>query len=323
MLCRVAESLYWMARYIERAENVARFIDVNLNLSLDAPANFVESQQWMALVTSSGDDELFLSRYPEANQQNVSRFLSFDEENPNSIISCLKAARENARSVREIISSEMWEQVNQFYLHVKSASESKVLPDEIKFYKDVKLASHLFIGLAEATMSHGEGWHFLRLGRLLERADKTGRILDVRYFMLLPNPDYINTPLDSVLLGILLKSASGFEMYRKKYQLLKRKCVVDFLIFDEQFPRSLNYCIEQSKFSLEKIMGSQSIPNMATEELGVLKGQMKQRSIDQLLDYTVHKFIDSFQLQLNQVDHAVRSCFFDLASRSQLQAQQQ
>src|SRR5581483_1517949 len=183
MLSRVAESIYWMSRYVERAENVARFIDVNLNLMLDSSS---EGQQWQPLVNITGDDETFGKRYSEPTEQNVIQFLTFDKENPNSIISCLRAARENARSVREIISSEMWLQLNQFYLHVNSAAATgKLVDSPHDFFSEVKLASHLFTGITDATMTHGEGWHFSQLGRMLERADKTSRILDVKYFILL------------------------------------------------------------------------------------------------------------------------------------------
>src|SRR5262245_14101102 len=175
MLSRVAESIYWMSRYAERAENVARFIAVNLQLMLDAPDG--SDQQWEPLVATTGDHEDFAKRYGVPSQQNVLQFLTFDPENSNSILSCLRAARENARSVREIISSEMWLQLNKFYLMVNQAAGPEgglVSPHE--FYTEIKLASQLFSGITEATMTHGEAWHFARLGQMLERADKTSRI---------------------------------------------------------------------------------------------------------------------------------------------------
>src|SRR5213083_1955640 len=172
MLSRVADSIYWMSRYVERAENVARFIDVNLNLMLDAPDG--AGRQWQPLVNTTGDHEDFAERCGEATQHNVIQFLTFDRDNPNSIISCLRAARENARSVREIISSEMWLQLNKSYLMVNDAAAAdQSLAARHDFFGEVKLASHLFSGITEATMTHGEAWHFARLGQRLERADKT------------------------------------------------------------------------------------------------------------------------------------------------------
>ena len=179
MLSRVAESVYWMSRYIERAENVARFVDVNIQLMLDAPEG--RDQQWAPLVAITGDQTEFGKRYGVATESNVIQFLTFDAEYPNSILSCLRAARENARSVREIISSEMWLQLNRLYLMVNSASqESGGLNEHEDFYDEVKQSSHLFTGTTDATMTQGEAWHFSRLGRMLERADKTSRILDVK-----------------------------------------------------------------------------------------------------------------------------------------------
>jgi uncharacterized alpha-E superfamily protein len=223
MLSRVADSIYWLNRYIERAENVARFIDVNINLMLDVPVEI--PQQWQPLVSVTGDMELFNSRYSEANNENVIHFLTFDENYANSIISCLKAARENARSIREVISSEMWEEVNSFYLMVKEATTVKSLGNLPKFLGYVKMASHRFAGVMDATMSHNEGWHFGQLGRLLERADKTARILDVKYFLLLPSAEWVGTPLDRIQWIALLKSASGYEMYRKSQHHIIPSCV--------------------------------------------------------------------------------------------------
>jgi uncharacterized alpha-E superfamily protein len=212
MLSRVATSIYWMSRYLERAENVARFVDVNLNLTLDMPEEFGE--QWGPLVNITGDLELFTKRYRAPTRENVLHFLTFDRENPNSILSCVRHARENARSVREIISSEMWEQANRFYLLVKDAAKNKsVFENPNEFYSAVKLASHLFDGITDATMSHGEAWHFLQVGELLERADKTSRILDVKYFILLPDAQAVGTTIDNIQWAALLKSASALEMY--------------------------------------------------------------------------------------------------------------
>ena len=211
MLSRVADSIYWMSRYIERAENVARFIDVNLNLMLDLPVG--SAQQWQPLVDITGDTDEFAKRYGSATQQNVIQFLTFDQENVNSIRSCLRAARENARSVREIISSEMWEQLNQFYLVVNSAaSKTGRMTDPQELFASVKMSSHLFTGVTDATMTHGEGWHFCRLGRKLERADKTSRILDVKYFLLLPTIADVGTTFDDIQWAAVLRSASAFEM---------------------------------------------------------------------------------------------------------------
>ena len=204
MLSRVADSVFWMSRYVERAENVARFIDVNLFLTLDLGAG--HGSQWAPLVYTTGDHTGFLERFADFTQEQVIEFLAFDPKNPNSILSCLRLARENARTVREMISSAMWEEINKFYLMVSSAAaDPSKIHSMFDFFNQVKLSSHLLQGVTDATMSHGEAWHFARIGRLIERADKTSRILDVKYFLLLPTVAEVGTPLDTIQWAALLE----------------------------------------------------------------------------------------------------------------------
>jgi uncharacterized alpha-E superfamily protein len=216
MLSRVADSIFWMSRYIERAENVARFIHVNLKLSLDLGMGTAD--QWAPLVYITGDQDQFAEKYGEANNRAVIDFLAFDSTNPNSIVSCLRAARENARTVREMISSAMWEEINKYFLSIRSAANNRAIFDSpFEFFNQVILSSQLVQGITDATMSHNEAWHFHRMGRLLERADKTSRILDVKYFILLPSAEDVGTAVDTIQWSALLESASALEMYRKEY----------------------------------------------------------------------------------------------------------
>ncbi len=254
MLSRVANSIYWLNRYVERAENIARFIDVNLNLILDSPTGM--TQQWDPLVKITGDASLFQERYGEVLPENVIQFLAFDRDYPNSILSCLQAARENARSVREVISSEMWEQVNAFYMMVTEAAPKQNLASLHDFFTQVKLASHLFAGIMDATMTHNEGWHFGQIGRLLERADKTSRILDVKYYILLPSVHDVGTTLDEIQWMSLLRSASAYEMYRKRQHRINPTVVAEFLILDRDFPRSIRFCFVNAERSLHEITGT-------------------------------------------------------------------
>ncbi len=311
MLSRVAESIYWMCRYIERAENVARFIDVNLHLVLDLV--MFEHEQWLPLVKVTGDDSLFLERYAQANQENVIQFLTFDRDYLHSILSCLAIARENARSVREVISSEMWEQVNKFYLFVRDAAGDRGVRDRPHmFFDEVKRHSHLFTGLTADTMSHGEGWHFGRLGRLIERADKTTRILDVKYFMLLPRVEYVGTPYDNIQWSAVLKSASGLEMYRKRFHRITPGHVVQFLIFDLEFPRAIAYCLKKAEESLHGISGTNpgTFGNPAERRLGRLGADLHFTDAETVVYSGVHEFLDHFQLKLNEVGDAVFETFF-------------
>jgi uncharacterized alpha-E superfamily protein len=310
MLSRVADAIYWMSRYVERAENVARFVDVNLHLALDFPEG---GAQWEPLVATTGDSEMFAKRYGEASRDNVLQFLTFDRESPNSIISCLALARENARSVREIISSEMWEQVNHAYLMVMDAAKSRMaLESSHDFYTQVKQASHLFVGTTYLTMSHTEAWHFGRLGRLLERADKTSRILDVKYFLLLPQPTDVGSALDALQWGALLRSASAFEMYRKRHGGITPAKVVEFVMLDPKFPRSVRYCLNKAERSLHAITGATvgSWTNGAERELGRLNAELSYADTREILARGLHEYIDDLQQRLNYVSQSVFDVFF-------------
>jgi uncharacterized alpha-E superfamily protein len=314
MLSRVADSIYWLNRYIERAENVARFIDVNLHLRLDLPAGSAD-QQWAPLVDTTGDRQVFEERYGEATKEHVVAFLTFDTQYANSILSCLQAARDNARLVREVISSEMWEQVNTFYLLVREAvSNAQVMEEPHAFFTQIKMASHLFVGIMDTTMSHGEGWHFGQLGRLLERADKTSRILDVKYFLLLPTMHDVGTPLDDIQWAAVLKSASAFEMYRKRFGRLSPARMVDFLVLDREFPRAMHYCLVKSEESLHAISGSPlgTFENSAEQRLGRLRSELDYAHIDEIIAGGLHEFLDTFQDKLNDVGMAIFETFFAL-----------
>ncbi|MBW4656441.1 MAG: alpha-E domain-containing protein [Kaiparowitsia implicata GSE-PSE-MK54-09C] len=311
MLSRVAESIFWLNRYVERAENIARFIDVNLNLSLDSPLGV--DQQWSPLVNTSGDQSFFKEHYGEANVETVIQFLTFDTRYRNSILSCLKLARENARSVREIISSEMWEQVNDFYMMVKDASVTSI-SEYSPFFNEVKMASHLFAGVMNATMSHNEGWHFGEMGRMIERADKTARILDVKYYILLPSPRDVGTPLDDLQWIALLKSVSGYEMYRKRQHRISPQEVASFLILEREFPRSIQFCLLQTERSLHCITGgSQGVwQNPVERELGKLRSELDYLTIEEITKIGLHEFLDQTEISLNSVGERIFETFFTL-----------
>jgi uncharacterized alpha-E superfamily protein len=311
MLSRVAESVYWMSRYVERAENVSRFIDVNLNLTLDL--GITAASQWAPLVYTTGDHQQFLDRYGDFTQENVIQFLAFDTKNSNSIISCLRQARENARTVREVISSAMWEEINKFYLMVSAAAVERNKPTSLfDFFNQIKLSSHLLQGVTDATMSHGEAWHFTRIGRLLERADKTSRILDVKYFVLLPNVADVGTPLDAIQWAALLKSASALEMYRRRHGRITPSSVAEFLMLDRHFPRAMHFCLIKAAESLHEISGSPSgtYHSTAEQHLGRLRAELDYASITEVIEAGLHEFIDRFQSKLNWVGEEISRTFF-------------
>ena len=313
MLSRVANSIYWLNRYIERAENIARFVDVNLNLSLDMPIGMI--QQWEPLIWTSGDRDLFSKNYGAVTSEKVIQFLTFDQNNPNSILSCLNLARENARSVREIISSEMWVQVNSFYHFVQGAAKDPLSLNWSSFFGRIKSESHLFVGITNVTMSHNEGWQFGQLGRFLERAEKTTRILDVKYFILLPSSRDVGSTLDELQWMSLLRSVSAYEMYRKRdVHRISPTAVADFLLLECEFPRSIRFCVQSAEQALHRIMGTKMGTWCSPVErcLGKLRSDLDYVMIDEVVEIGLHEFLDDLQSRINEVDGYIFKTFFDL-----------
>ncbi|MCA8986041.1 MAG: alpha-E domain-containing protein [Planctomycetaceae bacterium] len=312
MLSRVADSIFWMNRYIERAENVARFIDVNQKLTLGFRAGMM--QQWEPLIQTTGDTELFKELYGEEyTQENVVRFLAFDARNPNSILTCTDLARENARQIRDNLTAPMWEAINKFYLKIHHyPANSHTFANPQHMLDIVKAQSQLIEGATSLTLRRSEAWNISRLGRLIERADKTSRILDVKYYILLPSVQHVGSDLDIVQWSALLDSASALQMYRKTCGRIQRKAVVKFLLLDRLFPRSLHYCLVNADEALRFISGS--LPNVfsnpAEQLLGRMKTNMDYASVDEIIESGLHEFIDAFQRQLNDLGEAIRDTFY-------------
>ncbi len=308
LLSRVADSVYWMGRYIERAENVARFVSVNLMLMIDLPAD--GGNQWQPIVDTSGDAAVFRERYGAASRESVIQFLATDAKNPNSIASCVRAARENARSVRETISSEMWEQINSLYLMLQGSQDTEIA----SVFHEIRMACHLFQGLTDSTMSHNEAWHFIRLGQALERADKTTRLLDVKYFILLPSVRDVGTPYDDVQWSAVLKSVSGFEMYRKRHGRIAPQNIVEFLLLDNLFPRAVRYCLGRADRSLHIITGTGpgSFSCASEQRLGLLRSELDYAPVETVLAAGLHEFLDGLQVKMNKIDGCIQNDFFAL-----------
>ncbi len=317
MLSRVASSIYWINRYIERAENYARFVEVNHGLSMDLPSDFQE--QWRPLVETTGDQDIFELKYGDNYSKfDVINFLVFDEGNVNSIMSCLNQARENARTVREMISNEMWLQINELYLNVKHGISHQNWDEYnlTEMLRIIKNGSHSFEGAMHATFSHGEGWHFGMMGRFLERADKTARILDMKYYYLLPDVQDVDTPLDMLLWSALLRSAGAFEMYRQKYGELQINNIITFLALNVNFPRSMRHCLIAAERSMHEITGTSvfSFSTKAEKELGKFRFEMDYTELEDIMNDGLHEFLDVFQTKHNVVSRAIYNTFFAIRS---------
>jgi uncharacterized alpha-E superfamily protein len=313
MLSRVADSIYWMNRYIERAENYARFMGVNFNLALDLPPDV--NEQWEPLLIATADHYVFYQFYEEATRENVIDFMTFDRRNPNSIYNCIASARENARTVRETISKEMWENLNQLYLWLKDAKPGRELNLMQDFYTQIKNGTQLYYGVIDSTITRNDAWHFGRLGRYLERADKTSRFLDVKYFTLLPDTDKIGSTLDLVMWTAVLKSVSAYNMYRQQHQILTPTHIVEFLMLDKLFPRSMAHSIRQAELSLYTISGTQitsGFTNKAEKLTSKLRAEIEFTEIEDIFKTGLHQYLDQFQTKNNEVGMVVFETYFDI-----------
>jgi uncharacterized alpha-E superfamily protein len=311
MLSRVADSLYWINRYVERAENISRFVEVSEAMALDCPPGSAEP--WLPLIDASGDRDLFDRLYPLGRPQDVVEFLVRAPDNPSSIVNCVAIARENTRQIRDVITTEMWEQINDLYWTLRDNNSSFWQQPPQEQLRSIRRDCQLFYGITDATLSRDLSWQFSRLGRLLERADKTTRILDVKYFLLLPSPDEVGGVLDELQWISLLRSAGAYQMFRQsRQQMIEPRAVACFLLLDPLFPRSVRYCLERIHETL-KIVSGKALPG-APDALECLTGLTLARwsytSIDALIAGGLHEAIDSLQSDLNRLHDLIEQRYF-------------
>lgn len=316
MLSRVANSLFWFGRYTERAENYARFIDVNFNLSIDLPTDIKE--QWLPLITATGDEELFTSLFgTKSTRENAINFLAFDKRNPNAIISTVEGARENARIVRDTIPREIWEVLNDLHFYVQAAFKKKTwkLEDPKDCFKQIKHRLELLNGIAFDSMPRTQMWYFTKMGQFLERADKTSRVLDVKYHILLPSVDEVGTPLDFLHWVALLKSVSGFNAYRKTYGKISPSSIVEYLVLNRHFPRSILFCLIGAENCLHEISeAKRGYSNPAEKAIGHLRADLEFASVNEVIGHGLHEYLDTLQIRLNEILSAVHEQYFKIQS---------
>ncbi len=334
MLSRVADTLYWLARYIERAENTSRILDVNLQLTLDSEQSGLDAEErdWQPIIATLEDQKLFRSLYAVTSGDAVCEFVTFARENPNSIACCVARARENARTVREYISSEMWERINGLYLWLNSAGARQLFAGSaIDFYRQVVDYSHQFHGTTDATLTHGEGWNFLQIGKYLERADAASRILDLKYHILLPSGEQVGGNVDTVQWQAVLKSCSAFEAYRKIHTgQVAPWSVAEFILLHEDFPRSVRFCSERLDRALHDISGSDQdhYANEAERLSGRLCSDLRYAAIAEIFQRGLHEYLDAIQRRLIEISGAMRGQYCgwveedaEPAGQGQLQAE--
>ena len=311
MISRVAEHCFWMSRYLERAENTARVLEVNETLLLDFAVPL--EQQWKPLLIISGIHDMPGPPDGEA----VQNHLTWDADNPSSIVSSLSAARENARIIREVISADMWERLNYYHLWMKSLAARELYErSRTDFYSRIKRINQLVFGIAEGTMSHGEAWEFGLLGKYLERACQTARILDVKYHILLPTPVDVGTPVDVAHWLAILTSCSGYEPFHKKRLLGELGIsVADFLVFDPIFPRSVRFCLSRCQRAAHAISGrTLGQPGNEVEHLiSTLVRWLNLVKIDDFVKAGLHEELTRVIDSIHEIGKAIHRTYFDVS----------
>ena len=307
MLSRTADHLFWMSRYTERAENLARLLDVTWQMSLVPQPVEAANENWKAIIALNSLEEAFAQHYSEFNAENVLRFMVSDANNFSSIYSCLRMARENAHAVRGTLTTEMWETMNATWIEMRGQSFDQIRNNGItEFFEWVKMRSSLARGTTLATLLQDEAYHFIGLGTLLERADNTARILDMKYHVLHENDDEGAT--DFYQWGALLRSVSAFEVYRKAYRdVITPERVAELLILRQDMPRSLSFCMNRVVKNLSLIANRQS---GETQRLaGLLYSQLRYGRVEDILEEGLHTYLTNFMDSIYEIGDGISKDF--------------
>ena len=312
MLSRIADSLFWLARYIERAEETARILDVNYHMMLEQ--SYQSSRlRWDPLVLMAGEEQRFQQFYIEATSRTVFEFLAFREDNPSSIIQCVTKARENARTIRDRISREMWEDINGFfYTMTRFNPHVEMAAGPHRFCESVKFASHRFHGVAEATLPHDEGWQFLKIGWFLERAEMTARLVDVQYQNLVEVPPNAEGG-DSHRWMAVLKSVGAYETYRRQYHSpIEPEKVAEMLILHPQLPRSIRFSITEVQSALRAISGSVTgtYANEAERLTGKVLESLRYDKIEDIFGRGLHSQMRDLLKMCRAIDEDIARTYF-------------
>lgn len=310
LLSRYAEAIYWLARYVERAENLARILDVNETFSRDSRG----WQNWRSILQINRDEERFFENHAEADADSVIYFYTLDQRNVSSIISAVNLARGNARTLRPLISTEMWIQLNMFSNNLKTMQrEALSEPRLARFCNQVKEACQTHTGITEGTFYRDESWFFYQIGRAIERADQTTRLLDVKYHLLLPNEETVGSPLDVSQWNAVLRSAAGYHAFRRVQPSgMTQADVAGFLLFHSRFPRSVRACVHDISNRLSHLRSTYNLIGgaEALEELDELRTVLDDITIDQVIDKGLHEFVDWVQLKLIRIHGELGAAYF-------------
>jgi uncharacterized alpha-E superfamily protein len=307
MLSRTADSLYWVSRYVERAEYLARILDATMRLT-NLPSSYGGAgTEWQSAVATAGCVEPFGSAYGEANEQNVCDFLTFNPDNPSSIRNCLALARSNARAVRTALTSEMWDALNGAWLELQRFEKKRMDREEFaRFLEWVKAVSLAFDGSAYRTMLRDDGYWFSRLGVYVERADNTARILDVKYHVLLPENEQVGGSLDYFQWTTMLREVSALTAYHWVYrQAVKPILIADLLILNRRMPRSLAACYENISRFLDLLGDAYGRQGPAQRQARRTLTTLSNTRIDDIFQKGLHEFISDFISENNRLGNVI------------------
>jgi uncharacterized alpha-E superfamily protein len=313
MLSRIAESMFWLARYMERAEYTARILDVNFHTLLEQTSHR-HRLRWDPLIAMAGEQDRFRQFYETADARAVFEFLAFRKDNPSSIVQCIAAARENARTIRDRISREMWEDINGLYLAVNRfdpAEEMAIGPH--RFCDAIRSGSHGFHGVTDATLPHDEGWEFLRIGWGIERSEMTARLVDAQYYNLYVSSDEASASDNHQWMAVL-KSVGAFEAYHRKYHsAIEPEKVAEMLILHPQHPRSIRFSVTEVQSGLRAISGTGagSYANEAERLTGKVLERLRYDKIDEIFRQGLHPYLSELQRMCGAIgDDIARSYFY-------------
>ena len=317
LLARYADCIFWLARYVERAENLARILDVNETFSRDSRGG----QNWRSIVQLNSDEERFFAGHDAAAAHNVVNFYVVDGDNPTSIVSTIRYARENARTLRPLISTEMWVQLNVFYNRLTELRIEDLAPGNLAaLFAMIKEACQTHTGITEGTFFRDQGWYFYQIGRYIERADQTTRLLDIKYHLLLPSPSDVGSPVDVSQWNALLRSAAGYHAYRRLHAASTTPArVAGFMLLNNAFPRSVHHCVREVGRLLGEVKSHHGLRNGndAAEELDRLQAVLGTFEIAAILRSGLHEFLDSIQRQLMAVTRELSIAFFGYTPEAQ------
>ena len=309
LLARYAECIFWLARSVERAENLARILEVNETFSRDRRG----AGNWLSILQLHTDEERFFRTHAAADAERVVRFYLADAENPTSILSAVSNARENARTLRPLVSTEMWVQLNVFYNRVKAVGAHDLAPGSLsRLLTEIKEACQTFTGITEGTFYRDQAWYFYRLGLYIERADQTTRLLDAKYHLLTRGRDAA-APVEIGQWHALLRSASGYHAFRRVHSSdLTPARVAAFLLFDPAFPRSVYLCVREVEAALAELKSHYRLHggNDVSEGLDQLRSILAAHAIEDILASGLHEFIDFLQGYLIVITDRLSAAFF-------------